>query len=236
MRARILVVDDSMDYQELAASMFGQQHDVVSAMTLAQASRQLSKQSFDLILLDVNLPDGDGFSFFVTLKAEGHTRSIPVIFLTGQGDAPHEVMGFSLGAEDYISKPADVPRLRARIEARLRRIGEQREREMTLMKGNLKLMVAQQRAAVVRDGKETPVELTPLEFKLLFHLLRHEEQVFSREQLLGAVWGQAATDVFDRTVDMHVSNVRRKIAGSDYGIKAVHGVGYRMARRGSAAE
>src|SRR5262249_39267670 len=159
-------------------------------------------------LLDVNLPDGDGLTYFAKLRTQPHTSETPVVFVTSSGETPKEVMGFSLGAEDYIVKPIDPPRLKARIEARLRQIGEKAARDLTLQKGDLKLSVSHQRVILVRDGKDIQIDLTPVEFKLLFHLLRHEDQVFSREQLLIAVWGDSA-EVFDRTVDMHVSNLRK---------------------------
>ena len=129
-------------------------------------------------------------------------------------------MGLTLGAEDYIAKPVD---------ARLKNIRLKRESEMVLHRGNLKLSVSLQRVVLVQDGKETPIAVLPVEFKLLFHFLRHEDQVFTREQLLAAVWGNTS-EIFDRTVDVHVSNLRKKIFGSEYKIQAVHGTGYRFTR------
>jgi two-component system phosphate regulon response regulator PhoB len=175
------------------------------------------------------MPDGDGFSYFAKLRSQEHTRDIPVIMVTGKGEAPSEVMGFTLGAEDYLVKPIDPVRMKARIDARLKNLRQKKETGMVLLRGNLKLSVSRQRVALVQDGKELPVGVTPVEFKLLFHFLRNEDQVFTREQLLGAVWGNSV-DVFDRTVDMHVSNLRKKIVGSEYKIQAVHGTGYRFTR------
>jgi DNA-binding response OmpR family regulator len=226
---KLLVVDDAIDHQQVITYIFSSQYALTQAYSLAEADKALSRDNFDLILLDVNLPDGDGFSYFVKLQTQEHTRGIPVMFVTASGDAPQEVMGFSLGAEDYIIKPIEPPRLRARVESRLKRIVQSRERDTVLHKGDLKVSLSLQRVAVVRDGTENPIDLTPVEFKLLFHLLRYEDHVFTREQLLSAVWGNAA-EVFDRTVDMHVSNLRKKILASDYKILAVHGTGYRFTK------
>ncbi|MBY0472341.1 response regulator transcription factor [bacterium] len=230
LQAKILVVDDAVDHQLIVRETLGKQHTLFQALTLAEADKELSAGTFDLILLDVNLPDGDGFTYYAKLRTQDHTRDIPVMFATSRSDISSEVMGFSLGATDFIVKPVEFARLRARIEARLKLILDQNERELTLQKGDLRLSVSLQRAALVKEGKESRLDLTPLEFKILFHFLRYEEVVFSREQLLSAIWGNA-TDVFDRTVDMHISNLRKKIALSDYKIQAVHGTGYKLVRK-----
>lgn len=227
MQPRILSIDDAPDHQLIMGRLFVRDYAVTTAFTLEEADRELGRGSFDLILLDVNLPDGDGFSYFAKLRSQDHTRDIPVIFVTMAGETPKEVMGLTLGAEDYIIKPIDPTRMRARVDARLKNLKQKRDGEMILHRGNLKLSVSLQRVALVQEGKERPISVTPVEFKLLFHFLRHEERVFSREQLLSAVWGNAS-EVFDRTVDMHVSNLRKKIVGSDYKIQAVHGTGYRF--------
>lgn len=214
----------------MVQAILAQQNTLVYAHTLSDARRELGRASFDLILLDVLLPDGDGFAFYAELSAQDHLRCIPVIFVTARSEVPSEVMGFSLGAWDYVTKPVEPARFRARIEARLRQLQEQRDRELILQKGDLRLNVSMQRVSLMRDGREEEViDLTPVEFKLLFHLLRHEGHVFSRDQLLTSVWGNAA-EVFDRTVDMHVSNLRKKISESEHKIQAVHGMGYRLSR------
>lgn len=229
MEHRVLIVDDDDNQQQVMRKVMDPVCRVVPALTIAAAEAELAKNSFALILLDVTLPDGDGFSFFAKLKTNEATAAIPVIFVTSRSDLANELMGFSLGAEDYIVKPIDPPRLKGRIEARLKQIKERQKQDMTLVKGNVKLSVSLQRAVIVHEGKEIMVNLTPVEFKLLFHLLRYEDHVFTREQLLTAIWDNAA-EVFDRTVDMHVSKLRKKIALSDYEIKAVHGMGYRLSR------
>jgi two-component system OmpR family response regulator len=234
MGARILVVDDSVDYQEMVKKTFDRTQTIVPAYNLAEAEKALDVSDFDLILLDVHLPDGDGFSFYAKLRTMPHTMDTPVIFVTTNDSAAGEVMGFSLGAEDYVVKPVDPVRLRSRVEARLRSLEDKQEKELTLHKGDLRVSVSLQKVAIVKDGRETQITLTPVEFKLLFHFLRHEGFVFSRVQLLNAVWGNAS-DVFERTVDMHISKLRRKINESSYRIQAVHGSGYRLSKEASPA-
>jgi two-component system phosphate regulon response regulator PhoB len=229
MQERILVVDDAADHQLLVRKSLEKICRIVPALSLEEADRELGKNTFSLILLDVTMPDGDGFSYFAKLKTQEHTAEIPVIFVTGKSETPNEAMGFSLGAEDYITKPVDPLRLRSRIEARLKLLSGRRQSEMTICRGDLKLSISLQRLAILHEGREVPIGLTPIEFKLLFYLLRHEDHVLSREQLLTAIWDNAA-EVFDRTIDMHISKLRKKITLSEFQIKAVHGMGYRLSK------
>lgn len=235
MQPRILSIDDAIDHQQIIAATFNNQYSLTQAFTLGEAEKILDKQDFDLILLDVTLPDGDGFSFYAKLQSSDRHRGVSTIFLTSRTEVASEVMGFSLGADDFIVKPIQPARLRARIEAHLKQLNSRKHQEMILQKGNLKVSVSLQRVIVLHQGKELPVDLTPVEFKLLFHLLRHEEHVFTRSQLLETVWGNDASEVFDRTVDMHVSNLRKKIVLSNFKIQAVHGTGYRLVRGNSAS-
>lgn len=233
MQEKILVIDDAEDHHTVVHRVLDRSCRVISAYTLAEADQELSKNTFDLILLDVHLPDGEGFGYFARLRNQELTAHIPVIFVTGQNDTPCEAMGFSLGAEDYVVKPVDPMRLKARIEARLKMIRERKNQESVIHKGNIKLSVSLQKVVITNNSRENVVNLTPVEFKLLYQLLRHDEQVFSREQLLSAVWDDAS-EVFDRTVDMHISKLRKKILLSDFAIKAVHGTGYRLIKKNAA--
>ena len=230
MEHRLLVIDADETHQQVLRKVLDSACLVVSARTLAEAEIELGKSSFDLILLDVTLPDGDGFSFFTKLKAQEPEGQIPVIFTTSRNDVAQELMGFSLGAEDYLIKPLDPQRLKARIEARLSLLRDHQQREMVLTKGNVRLNVNLQQASIAHQGREMVISLSPVEFKLLFHFLRFEDRVFSREQLLVSVWDNAA-EAFDRTVDLVISQLNKKIALSDFEVKQVHGLGYKLSRQ-----
>jgi DNA-binding response OmpR family regulator len=232
--SRILLVDDALDDQRIISSSLGKTNEVRIASTVAEARKCIAEEDFDLILLDVQLPDGDGFKFCAELQSEDATRSVPVIFLTVRSETPDKVMGFSLGAEDYVSKPFDAKELRARVEARIKKASERRTRELTLQLGDLKISVSLQKVYYTGGGKEQALDLTPLEFKLLFYFAQHEDHVFSREQLLAAIWTDNV-NVLDRTVDMHVSNLRKKLVPSSWTIRSVHGVGYRFAKNSERA-
>ena len=224
---KILIIDDAPDDQRIISSALEKIHTVVKAGTLAEAENKLKEHEISLVLLDVHLPDGDGFKFCATIKNADSTRHIPVIFITSRSDVPDKVMGFSLGADDYVAKPFHVAELRARIEAKLKQLEDRRERELILRKGDLKISIPLQRVFVLKNEQESSIDLTPLKFKILFHFAQHEDHVFSRDQLIDAIWGENL-NVIDRTVDMHVSNIRKKLAASVFTIKSVHGVGYRF--------
>jgi two-component system phosphate regulon response regulator PhoB len=227
MQFKILVVDDSVEHQQLVLSLLSKQHLITQAFTLAETKKFIEKNHFDLILLEISLPDGDGLTFYADLQMVEKTRDIPVIFITSHTEINKEVMGFSLGAEDFIIKPLEPARFKARMESRIKQLQLKKEKELMICKGNLRLSVPLQKASILLDGVEQQIELTPVEFKLLFQFLRNEDYILTREQLLTAVWG-TASDVLDRTIDMHVSNLRKKIGQSVYKIKAVHGSGYKL--------
>ncbi len=231
MKINILLVEDSTVDRALIQPILQSMANVLVATTLAEAKNFLRVEDIDMILLDVELPDGNGFDFFAQLRVEKNTKRIPVIFLTYKKETHDEVMGFSLGAEDYIFKPVDHIRVRARIEAKIGRIIGSRSQESLIQKAGLRIDLAAQRVFILAEGFEARlVDLTPLEFKVLVHFVRHEDQVFSREQLIESVWGNNL-NIVDRTVDMHVCNLRKKISGGRCSLDSVHGVGYRFCVR-----
>lgn len=227
---RILVVDDAADVQFLVATALGRDYILTSVLTVEEARVALSQSHFDLILLDVTLPDEDGFKFCATLKNSASLRDTPIIFLSGKSEIVDKVMGLSLGASDYITKPFSPVELRARIEARLRDFNGEKNRDELFEKYDLRFFISLQKVSLVGGGQEVELGLTPLEFKLLLHLAKHSDQIFTRDQLIEAIWG-SQTYVVDRTIDVHISNLRKKLAKSCSLIVAVHGTGYRFDKR-----
>jgi DNA-binding response OmpR family regulator len=186
-----------------------------------QAARRALTGSFDLILLDVMLPQKDGFTICREMRrAEVRT---PVILLTARALEADKVAGLELGADDYVTKPFSPAELRARIKAVLRRAGQD---SPVLRFADAEVDFA--RATAHRAGK--PVDLTPLELKVLDALWRAKGRLLSREQLLDAVWGPG-TAITDRVIDNHIMNLRRKLEPSPAEprfILSVRGVGYRF--------
>jgi DNA-binding response OmpR family regulator len=175
----------------------------------------------DLVVLDLMLPGLDGLEVCRRIQ---HERPVPVLMLTARDSETDLVVGLAVGADDYLTKPFSARELVARIHALLRRVEREPERrtgavDQTLRLGDIELDVAGRRAR--RRGRE--VHLTPTEFDLLAHLVKRTGRVFSREQLLGEVWGYRDGSGA-RTVDSHVRALRRKL-GRD-AVRTVHGVGY----------
>ena len=222
---RILLVEDTLEVQKLVTSLLRSQFEVAVADSLGAARRAMQKGPYDLILLDLSLPDGSSFSFFAEINGGG--QKTPVFFLTASSQDHDKLQAFQMGAQDYITKPFSPLELKARVEARLRR--EEGAADL-IRKGNLQLSLETQRVTIkMSTGDQKPIDLTPHEFKLLAHLMRHEEHVLSRQQIMEAVWG-AHVHVLDRTVDAHISRLRRKLGGSDFNVQTIVGAGYSFRR------
>lgn len=226
----ILVIEDAPDFQRLVRAALGQCYDLTFAASLAEARARLLEREYALLILDIGLPDGDGFSFCTELKEQGKFRALPVIFLTGRTELEDKLNGFSLGGDDYIVKPFEGRELKARVQARLARLQQDGAgaEDGIIRVGHLRLKASTQR--VYRDlsgGKKSELGLTPIEFKILYHLARHENHVISREQLLATVWGKQ-THVFARATDKHVSSLRQKLGDDASCIETVSGAGYRF--------
>lgn len=227
--SRILLIDDSPEYEIVVRKALTRPGLEVDAVANARDAlvRLLQEPLPQLILLDITLPDRDGLQFYTDLQADERLAAIPVIFLTGQGDLPNKLTAFSLGAEDYLVKPVPPLELRARVESRLKKIEAKAAQETVIVKGPIRLKLDAQRAEIVYEGQTRELKLTPREFKLLLHLVKNEERVLSRDQILDSVWG-TTSEVMDRTVDAHVSALRKKLGPGASCIESVLGTGYRF--------
>ncbi|MFO0568811.1 MAG: response regulator [Polyangiaceae bacterium] len=220
----VLVIDDEHDIQEvLEYNLRAAGMEVLRASAGRDGLRMAREKRPDLVLLDLMLPDQSGVDVCRALKSESATRRLPVIMVTAKADEIDRVVGFELGADDYIVKPFSVRELVLRVRAVLRRNEFQPPSAGAIEFGNLKIDRDAHRAWV--DDEE--VELTALELKLLLTLFDRKNRVQSREALLDAVWGMDAR-ISTRTVDAHVKRLREKLrAARDY-IETVRGVGYRF--------
>jgi two-component system, OmpR family, alkaline phosphatase synthesis response regulator PhoP len=229
MTARVLVVEDNPDLAYgLRNSLEIAGHDVVVAADGPEGVERARDCDPDVIVLDLMLPGMDGYRVLRTIREE--RLEMPVLILTARGEEADKVLGFRLGADDYVTKPFGVLELLARIEALLRRAGPWREPAAPIAQierfGDVEVDV---NARTVRRAGER-VELTPKEFDLLIALLRRQGRVTTRTELLKAVWGYNAS-VVSRTVDTHVAELRRKLeidAASPRHILTVWKVGYKF--------
>ena len=223
---KILVVDDAEEIVvAVRNALIPLGVGIDTAYTVTQGLIKIIENQYDLVIIDIVLPDGDGFDFFLKLRTTPYGQKVPVIFLTAKEDVASKVSAFSSGADDYIVKPFHLLELRARVESRLKKYMERNLESDQITAGPLMLEVSSQR--ILLRGKSDYVSLTPREFKILLLLVKSPEQIFSREFILNKIWG---SDVYvtDRTVDAHVCYLRKKLEKFSGYIESVPGEGYRF--------
>jgi two-component system copper resistance phosphate regulon response regulator CusR len=226
---RILYVEDDATAREyIEKGLTEQGYEVTSAADAARGLALALESAFDLLILDVMLPDSDGFELLKTLRDKG--VDTPAIFLTARSTVTDRIRGLNLGADDYLVKPFAFAELLARISAVARRtLAEPGDGKL----GCADLELDLRRHAVTRGG--VPIELTPKEFSLLEYLLRHQGQAISRAMITEKVWGYGF-DTYSNLIDVHINHLRKKVdrAFSNKLIHTVKGVGYVLEERGEA--
>ena len=219
--ARILVAEDETSLNDLlqdALRMNG--YETISAKHGLEALRLIREQKPDLVILDINMPQLDGFGVIEKLRNENN--NVPVIVLTARDQKDDKTIGFGLGADDFVTKPFGLEELLMRVAAVLRRSKNTPTSGNILVSGNISLDVSNYRVSV----KDEVIETSPTEFKLLHYLMENMGRVLTREQILSAVWGlDFATD--GAVLDTYISYLRKKI-GDNANIRTVRGVGYQI--------
>lgn len=223
----ILLIEDDRDLNAgLTYDLKMEQYNVFSAFTLAEGQSILDSGTPDLILLDGNLPDGDGFDF---CRKDQIKQEIPVIFLTARDMEQEEMQGFDCGADDYITKPFKMPILHRRIQAALRKTGAREERSL-YDDGYLRIDFDQMTAV---RGEET-LTMTPTEFKILRLLIVNADKVLTKRILLEKIWDSSGNFVDEHAVAVNINRLRKKIETQDHVyIKTLYGVGYQWKNGGS---
>jgi two-component system phosphate regulon response regulator PhoB len=217
-------VDDERDLLSLLDfNLRGAGFETLLASTGEQALAQLRRRVPDLVVLDLMLPDLPGTEVCRQIKSDPRTRHVPVVMLTAKGEEVDRVVGFELGADDYVTKPFSVRELVLRLRAVLRRAGDRPSEAPRDRVGPIRVDAAAHRAFV--EGAE--VQLTPIEFKLLVTFMARVGRVQSREQLLEDVW-EMSPEVETRTVDTHVKRLREKLGSGRDLLETVRGIGYRL--------
>lgn len=220
--ARILLLEDLPELAIVLAELLNEKYQVTHAADLKSAKAALAANEFDLLILDVSLPDGSGFDLYESLLKE-KLRKIPVIFLTGQSDLNDRMKGLALGAQDYILKPFYHKELMLRVDMRMQQFESQSN---WLICGSLKIDKALQRAfSVDAKGQDLALNLTPNEFKILSLLAINKGEVISRTKIVDSVWGTDFS-LSDKAVNSHISNLRKKIASAKCKIMTAESKGY----------
>lgn len=193
--------------------------------TLSQAKNELRHKDFKLIILETELPDGDGIEFCSEIQ-NSHAH-IPIIFLTANTKLADKVLSFSAGADDYITKPFHPLELRARLEARIRK-NSQISFEADIFKWKeLQIIKRRQEVQILTENSKNKIELTSLEYKLLIYFAYKAGEVIHRDQILTDIWGEEIY-VSHRSVDTHVSKIRKKLGPVSYILESIHGSGYKF--------
>lgn len=217
---KILLIEDDRDLNAgLSYDLEMERYKVYTAFTLSEGIQLLAQEPVDLILLDGNLPDGDGFDFCRAVKAE---QDIPVIFLTARDLDQDEMRGFDCGADDYITKPFKMPILHRRIQAALRKSGV-KETDSRYDDGYLRIDFDSLTAA--RDGEA--LALTPTEYKILRLLTANADKVMTKRLLLEKIWDNSGNFVDEHTVAVNINRLRKKLESDQHAyIKTLYGMGY----------
>ena len=223
---RVLIIEDEPDLQELLRfNLVKEGHTVTVAGTGSAGLHELRRQPFDLVLLDLMLPDRDGLEVCRIVRADEALSSMPIIMVTAKSEESDVVLGLGLGADDYVTKPFRVKELMARVRVRIsRHLDEARDTERRRIVVDTLTIDPVRHRVLVGDGV---VPLTLTEFKLLHFLASHPGVAYGRYDLLDHV-GDGENVVTDRTIDVHVRNLRQKLGAYERLVETVRGVGYRF--------
>lgn len=224
MKKLVFIIDDEPDIVELVSLHLEKAgFEARGFLSAEDFFDSIEKKVPDMILLDLMLPDADGFEICKYLKKKDEFASVPIIMLTAKGEETDKILGLELGADDYVTKPFSPKELVARVKAVLRR---QHKEEITdkIVIGNFLTIFPEKHEAFVEGNR---IDLTTTEFKILLLLASKKGWVFTRDQVLDHLWGREKA-VLDRTVDVHIRHLREKLGKAGGLIKNIRGVGYKL--------
>jgi len=226
----VLIIEDEPDIRKtIDYNLSKESFKVVQAESITEGEKALAANKVDVIILDLMLPDGSGLTLCRDIKSDAKTKHIPVIILTAKTEEVDRVVGFELGADDYVTKPFSVRELILRVKAIIKRGAtystQQGNENSDIELDELRMNLDAYQVFVCDEE----IALTALEFRLLKHLVDRRGRVQTRDQLLEEVWGYSS-DVTTRTVDTHIKRLREKLLGVGNCIQTIRGVGYRFTK------
>ena len=231
--SRLLLIDDDIRLTDMVGGYLRHNgFEVDTAASLAAGRDRLKQDSYDALVLDLMLPDGDGLDFTRELRSQPRTRRLPLLMLTARGESTDRIVGLEIGADDYLGKPFEARELLARVKALLRRAEPDRGEDEVLVFGRLEVDLGARQARL--DGR--PCDLTGHQFELLTVLARSPGRVLSRSQIMDALKGHPL-EAFDRSIDVHISRIRAVIEDDPKAprrVLTVRGTGYVFARKQDA--
>lgn len=225
MNKKILVIEDLSLYQKLVQNAIGVKYDVDCVETLQSAREKMNQSLYDLIVLDVGLPDGSGFDFCREIQQSATHADIPVVFLTARESVSDKILGYTLGAEDYVTKPFDPVELLARIDSKIAKYAKLKSQTNHYKKGPIRFDLNLQCVFLSSDQTETKIGVTPTEYKLFLKLAQNSYKPVSRKELKDLIWTDSS-DVDERNVDKHISSLRKKLGNYEKCISSSSGIGY----------
>ena len=221
---QIFVVEDEPDIRETISYNLTQEGFKVFQFSDAESClSKLKKQKPDLLILDLMLPGMSGLDMCKYIKSEQQLKMISIIMLTAKSEEVDRILGFELGADDYVTKPFSVRELILRVKVLLKKNSEMIDDSALITFGSISLNLDAHQVMI----EDNEITLTALEFKLLNHLIQRKGRAQTRDQLLGEVWGYN-TEVTTRTVDTHIKRLREKLGDVGKYIQTIRGVGYRL--------
>lgn len=225
MSQNVLLVEDSKEVYQMVKSAISSISELEWKDTVASAKEIISQKSFDLVLLDIELPDGNGLELCNYIQQ--NNPQLPIFFLTSNSGLSDKVLGFSAGADDYITKPFDILELKARVESKLKKMELLKSNTDIVKYKEIEINKSKQEVKVFDGENFKKVELTALEFKLLTFFSDRPEVVIPRDEILDEIWGKDV-HVYSRSVDTHVSKLRKKLEEVSSILESVHGAGYKF--------
>lgn len=225
----LLVEDTEASYLIAKRALAKPEIDLKWCQTIAEAIKDIDhrEEPIDLVLLDLLLPDGDGLTVLNHIQNIEELREVPVLLLTSKEDLASKISTFSLGAEDYLIKPINPIELWARVETRLKKSMARKKNRDVIKRGGLIINIPLMQVTAQKGEDRSKIELTGKEFRILAFLAQNENYVFTRTQLVKAIWGEA-THVVERTVDSHICGLRRKLGEHAFHVENISGAGYRF--------
>ncbi len=224
MDKKILIVEDDLSSQALAKEVLKNFGTITIADSVASAQLACQGQYYDIIILDLHLPDKSGIEFCSEIRSNENFRSSTIYIASADEDISKKVSAFSIGADDYIVKPYSPLELRARIERTLKK--QNQDDQYIEAKTGIKLNRLTYKAFIPQGNDYLDVHLTPHEFKLLLLLIKNPNRIYSRNQLIDTIWGQQVY-INDRTIDTHMSMLRKKLKTFSKSLQSVRGEGYK---------
>lgn len=226
MSSKIILVEDSKEiYRMVLHSLAGSLSDITWVPSIFEAKKALKKDKFNLAILDIELPDGNGMDLCGQIQAQ--EPLISIFFLTSHDNLSEKVLAFTAGAEDYITKPFEPLELRVRVESKLKKIKILQKSVDKLSWQEIEILKNRQEVKIQDKGNSKFIDLTALEFKLLSLFAARVGEVIERDEILNQIWGENIY-IYARSVDTHVSKLRKKLGPVSHIIESVHGVGYKF--------